>query len=86
MTPFEYVAIATSLILSFSLARALSNLAPIFVSRERYWVHSVWVVLLLSNHLIIFFGTGTNHGVEIWTFGGICIVMFMPVSLSLIHI
>ena len=84
MTPFEYVAIAASLILSFSLARALTNLAPIFVSRERYWVHSIWIVLLLANHLTVFFSTGTHHGVEHWTFGGMCLVLIMPVCMLVV--
>ena len=32
MTLFEIISIATSLILSFSLARTLTNLAPIFAT------------------------------------------------------
>jgi hypothetical protein len=32
MTLFEYISIATSLMLSFSLARTLTNLAPVFAT------------------------------------------------------
>ncbi|MEO0952093.1 MAG: hypothetical protein AAFY44_12300 [Pseudomonadota bacterium] len=79
MTAFEYITIATSLILSFSFARTTSRFAPIFLSNSRYWVHSSWVAILVVNHLVIFFGTATNQPVEAWSFGRVCGVLVLPV-------
>ena len=81
MNPFEYVTTAIALILSFSLARTLANAAPIFASSGRYWVHVAWVVLLLVNHLAVFFGLGTNADVEAWTFARFCAVLMVPFSM-----
>ncbi len=67
MTLFEYISIATSLILSFSLARTLTNFAPIFASEHRYWVHSAWVLTLLVSHANLFWQIWLFQGVEVWT-------------------
>ena len=50
MTLFEYISVATSLVLSFSLARTLTSCAPIFAADRRDWVHSTWVLGLLVYH------------------------------------
>ncbi len=78
MSQFEYITIATTLVLSFSFARTLSNVAPVLESNERYWVHTLWVVLLLVNHLTVFFGTAMQADVEIWTFAKFCAILVPP--------
>ena len=79
MTLFEYLSIATSLILSFSLARTLSNLAPIFTSRNRYWVHSIWVLLLLLNHVTLFWQLWIFQGVADWTLFEFLLLLVGPI-------
>ena len=81
MTLFEYIAIATSLILSFSLARMLTNLAPIFASEHRYWVHSAWVLGLLVNHVHQFWGIWLYQGVEAWTLVEFVLLLMGPIML-----
>ncbi len=81
MTLFEYIAIATSLILSFSLARTLTNFAPIFASDNRYWVHSAWAVGLLVNHAILFWDIWLYQGVEAWTLVEFVLLLMGPISL-----
>jgi hypothetical protein len=81
VTQFEYITIAPTLILSFSLARALSNLSPIFVSQSRYWIHSIWVVILIANHLGIFFSYWFFHFNEDWSFGEFVFFLIHPVGL-----
>ena len=84
MTHFEYLAIAPSLILSFSLARALSNLAPIFNSKNRYWIHITWVVVLLVNHILIFWSYWLFQANEAWTLAEFVLFLIHPVGLLVV--
>jgi hypothetical protein len=81
MTLFEYISIATSLILSFSLARTLTNFAPIFASEHRYWVHSSWVLAILVNHVHLFWQIWLYQGVEVWTLVEFVLLLMGPIML-----
>ena len=81
MTLFEYMSIATSLILSFSLARTLTNFAPIFASEHRYWVHSAWVLGILVNHATLFWQIWLYQGVEVWTLVEFVLLLMGPIML-----
>jgi len=81
MTLFEYISIATTLILSFSLARTLTNIAPTFVSSHRYWVHSLWVLGLLVSHASVFWQLWLYQGVEAWTLLGFVLLLMGPILL-----
>ncbi len=43
MTLFEYVAVAASLVCSFSAARLLGGVTATLRPERRYWVHATWV-------------------------------------------
>ena len=43
LTLFEYVAVAASLVCSFTAARLLGGLTDILQAERRYWVHAAWV-------------------------------------------
>ena len=47
MTHFEYIFVAVSIILSFTLLRLLDALPHALDRRRGYWPHAVWVVFLL---------------------------------------
>ncbi len=47
MTHFEYIFVAVSIILSFTLLRLLDALPTAFSRGRGYWVHTVWVLFLL---------------------------------------
>ncbi len=81
MTLFEYISIATSLILSFSLARTLTNIAPIFATERRYWVHSAWVLALLVSHAGMFWTIWLYQDAEAWTLVEFVIVLMGPIML-----
>ena len=81
MTLFEYISIAASLILSFSLAQALSNLTPIFARQRRYWVHSAWVVGLLIYHATLFWQLWLYQGVATWTLIEFLLFLLGPIAL-----
>lgn len=46
MTHFEYIAVAVSIILGLSVIQLLSNLDRVFAQPHRYWLHSLWVLML----------------------------------------
>ena len=81
MTLFEYISIATSLILSFSLARTLTNLVPIFAPEHRYWVHGAWVLVVLANHAHLFWQIWLFQGVEVWTLVEFVLLLMGPIML-----
>jgi hypothetical protein len=66
MTLFEYLAIAYSLVVSFTVLRALSGL-PHATSAERiYWVHLAWVCVILGGAFQYFWGFWAYRDIE-WT-------------------
>jgi hypothetical protein len=81
MTLFEYISIATSLILSFSLARTLTNIAPVFASERRYWVHCAWVLAILATHAHLFWQIWLYQGVEVWTLVRFVLLLMGPITL-----
>lgn len=59
MTLFEYVAVAASLLCSFSAVRLLAGFSAAFRPDRRYWVHSVFVVqgvVMISMNWWLFWG------------------------------
>lgn len=47
MTLFEYVAVAASLVCSFSAARVLGGVTATLRPERRYWIHTTWVFSVL---------------------------------------
>jgi len=47
VTHFEYLFVAVSIVLSFTLLRLLDSLPTTFSRTRGYWVHAVWVAFLL---------------------------------------
>ncbi len=81
MTLFEYISIATSLVLSFSLARTLTSIAPIFAAERRYWVHSVWVLGLVVYHATLFWQLWLYQSVDVWTLAEFVLLLMGPIML-----
>ena len=48
MTHFEYIFVAVSIVLSFTILRLLDALPSVFSTARGYWVHAVWVLFLLD--------------------------------------
>ena len=47
MTHFEYIFVAVSIVLSFTILRLLDALPTALNAASRYWVHTVWVLQFL---------------------------------------
>ncbi|KPK57579.1 MAG: hypothetical protein AMS21_11280 [Gemmatimonas sp. SG8_38_2] len=77
MTLFEYLAIAFSLVLSFSGMRLISGLSFVVQKRNRYWVHSAFVCFQLSSTLAVFWNFWALRAVE-WTFPSFVIALMSP--------
>lgn len=66
MTIFEYLAIAYSLVVSFTVLRALSGLPRASSGGQIYWVHLVWICVILGTAFQYFWGFWAFRAIE-WT-------------------
>jgi len=66
MTLFEYLAIAYSLVVSFTVLRALSGLPHAASAGTVYWVHLAWVCVILGAAFQYYWGFWAYRDIE-WT-------------------
>ncbi len=78
MTIFEYLSVAVSIVLSLSATQLLLNVRSIFDSATRYWVHIVWVLILLSTHILTWWGLWAYRVVESWTLFTFSLLLVNP--------
>ena len=79
MTFFEYLAIAYSLVISFSVVRVASVLPHVIGSDRQYWVHTVFVLANLMLCLVIFWNSWSYREV-VWTLGLFSLALTLPTS------
>jgi hypothetical protein len=77
VTLFEYIAIAFSMVISFTALRALSGVPHAIQAGKRYWVHLAWLVSTLASVLLTFWIFWWNRGVE-WNFITFALVLVPP--------
>ncbi len=80
MTQFEYIAIAYSMVLSFTVLRALSVLPHAVRSGRHYWVHTTWVGLTLATTVGVFWNFWFYREIE-WTLPLLVLVLANPAIL-----
>ena len=90
MTLFEYLSVATSIVLSLSAAQLLTQLRSVLNPTKRYWVHTLWVFLALFGHLIIWWEFWGYRGDISWNFANFALLLLNPgilfvASNTLIH-
>ena len=78
MTLFEYLSVAVSIVLSLSAAQILVNLRAVFDPASRYWVHTLWVVIVLFVHLLFWWGFWAYRVVESWNLATFALVLLNP--------
>jgi len=78
VTLFEYLSVATSIVLSLSVAQVLGNIRAVFDSGTRYWVHALWTVLVLILHLIVWWAFWAYREVESWNIATFALVLLNP--------
>ena len=77
MTLFEYLAIATSLLLSFSVMRLVGGLPHVSQRGRRYWVHISFVCVQFLLTLVIFWVFWSFRGV-VWNFPKFLLLLAYP--------
>jgi hypothetical protein len=66
VTLFEYLSVATSIVLSISAAQLITILRAVLRPGRRYWVHTLWTVLALFGHLVIWWEFWGYRDVASW--------------------
>ena len=80
MTQFEYIAIPYSMVLSFTVLRALSVLPYAVRDGRRYWIHTAWVFLTLMTTLGMFWNFWFYREIE-WTLPLLALALANPAIL-----
>ena len=78
MTLFEYLSVATSIVLSLSAAQLLSSLRSVLDPARRYWVHTLWVFVVLLLHLNIWWEFWGYRVVVDWNFAKFALMLLNP--------
>lgn len=78
MSQFEYISVAVSLVLTFSVARLLSGVPYLFLGERGYWVHTLWCTLATVNFATFWWFFWNYHVVQTWTLGSFLMVLSYP--------
>jgi hypothetical protein len=78
MSQFEYVAVAVSLVLSFGAVRILNGLSYVLNGEHRYWVHTLWVLVSLSNFAVSWWAFWAASDVPSWHLGSFLLALTYP--------
>lgn len=78
MSQFEYISVAVSLVLTFSVARLLGGVPYRFLGERGYWVHGLWCTLAIVNLATFWWVFWNYRVVETWTLGSFLLVLSYP--------
>jgi hypothetical protein len=78
VTLFEYLSVATSIVLSLSAAQLLTNLRSVLDPSRRYWVHTLWTFFALFVHLIIWWEFWGYRDVASWNLVKFSLMLLNP--------
>jgi hypothetical protein len=86
ISPFEYVTILVSIILGLGITKILSSLAELLYDFRRvrfFWVHSIWVVLILYIHVQEWFILYELKDYPSWKLPVFLFILLYPITLFL---
>jgi hypothetical protein len=89
MTPFEYIALLTSIVIALGITRILTGFGQVVQHRGRvrtYWVHLLWAVNVLLWLLLNWWILYRWHSFERWTFFLFLFVLISPVLAFLLAV
>jgi hypothetical protein len=84
MNAFDYLSVMVSVVLGLGLTQlfaGIGNLVQIRRRVKRYWLHTLWVLLLIALHLHMWWSFWTLRGVTDWTFARFVYVLCGPGAL-----
>lgn len=86
ISPFEYVTILVSIILGLGITKILSSLAELLYDFKKvrfFWVHSIWVILILYIHVQEWFILYELKGYPSWKLPVFLFILLYPITLFL---
>ena len=79
MTIFEYMSVASSLIVALTFAQGLKGLRSVLDRERRYWVHALWLFIKLANPIIFWWAMWSYHDYpEYWNMAHFTVVLVVP--------
>ena len=79
MTIFEYMSVASSLIVALTFAQGLSGLRSVLDQGRRYWVHAAWLFIKLANPVIFWWIMWSYHDYpEYWNMATFTVALLVP--------
>jgi hypothetical protein len=86
ISPFEYVTILVSIILGLGITKILSSLAELLYDFKKvrfFWVHTIWVILILYIHVQEWFILYELKGYPAWKLPVFLFILIYPITLFL---
>ena len=79
MTIFEYMSVASSLIVALTFAQGLRGLRSVLDQKRRYWVHAAWLFIKLANPVIFWWAMWRYHDYpEYWNMATFTVALVVP--------
>lgn len=85
MDAFNYLSVMVSLVLGLGLTQLFAGIGNMVQIRRRmkpYWLHSVWIALLIALHLQMWWSFWAMRIVQDWTYAGFTYVLIGPATLG----
>lgn len=86
ISPFEYVTILVSIILGLGITKILSSLAELLYDFKKvrfFWVHTIWVILILYIHVQEWFILYELKDYPAWKLPVFLFILLYPITLFL---
>ena len=84
MDAFNYLSVMVSMVLGLGLTQLFAGIGNMVQVRRRvcfYWLHSLWVVLMIGLHIQMWWSFWMMRGVQEWTYTGFAFVLLGPATL-----
>ena len=81
MTVFEYIMVMVSVILALALAQVLKGLTEIPQRSNRYWVHTLWVMITVLAIIQLWWAFWDFNAIAEWSFTSYLYVLSTAVAL-----
>jgi hypothetical protein len=84
MDAFNYLSVMVSMVLGLGLTQLFAGIGNMVQVRRRvkpYWLHAVWIVLMIGLHIQMWWSFWMMRGVQEWTYTGFAFVLLGPGTL-----
>lgn len=83
MSIFEFLTVAISIVLALGLSLLISSIPHVFDPKKRDWLHSLFFVLLVFSHIVVWWRVWMLNSVSSWNIVQFTILIGSPLSLYL---